>query len=147
MAERGQMLRSYFYMLGKNKDITEHSQSVINAYINAYINGKDPDDSLLKPINMITANLLAQDKQMRDAQTTAEPATQTVNKRYFFLKDDEGDLDLIHVNNYDDNFTQRLYDAYAKWQSSQNSFEEVYDTLRFFGYDVEVLDCTVTKLS
>lgn len=69
-------------------------------------------------------------------------------QKLYYLKDNEGDLDLIRVNNWDDDFEQRMSDAYEKWSASENEFEdEFYGCLSAFGYDVDVLDCDTVCLS
>ena len=68
--------------------------------------------------------------------------------KLYYLKDDQGDLGLIRVNNWNDNFDQTMQNAFDKWQSSQNEFhEEFYGYLQTCGYDVDILDCDTIRLS
>lgn len=61
--------------------------------------------------------------------------------KLYLLKDDQGELDLIRVNNWDDDFEQRLSDAADRWKESEGEFgEELYGYLQAYGYDIDVLD-------
>lgn len=72
----------------------------------------------------------------------------TPSQKLYYLKDDQGDLDLIRVNNWDDNFDQHMSDAFDQYQASQEELHEsFYGRLQAFGYDIEVLDCDVVNLA
>lgn len=61
--------------------------------------------------------------------------------KLYLLKDNEGELALIRVNNWDDNFAQHLYDAADAWKASDGGLtEDLYGYLQVYGYDVDVLD-------
>ncbi len=76
------------------------------------------------------------------------PTARTVKQsKLYYLKDKEGYLDLIQVNNWDNHFDQRMDEAYEQWQASKSEFhEEFLGHLRTLGYDIDVLPYTDVKL-
>lgn len=69
--------------------------------------------------------------------------THTVQK-YVYLKDDQGDLDLLHVHNWDDKFNSELNKAYIAWRETESDFHsEIYTALRIAGYMFSVIPCEV----
>lgn len=69
---------------------------------------------------------------------------QTTGKKYLYLKDSQGDLDLILVHNYDATFKTTLNQVYADWLETQSdNHDEIYAGLRAAGYELDVIPCDV----
>ena len=64
--------------------------------------------------------------------------------KYVYLKDDQGDMDLLAVHNWDDKFKAVLNSAYTAWRDTQSeNHNEIYDVLRDAGYVFDVTPCDV----
>lgn len=67
--------------------------------------------------------------------------------KLYYLKDCQGDLDLIQVKNWDDDFDQRMNEAHEQWQATDSEFhEEFLGRLKALGYDIDVLPYTDVTL-
>lgn len=66
------------------------------------------------------------------------------NQKYVYLKDDQGDMDLLHVHNYDGKFIETLSKAYVQWQETQSeNHNEIYSALLRAGYIFNIIPCDV----
>lgn len=105
-----------------------------------YDNGARLNRSILEAIK-------AAKQDLAEAWANRPAAKAEKQSKLFYLKDALGDLDLIRVNNWDDNFDQRMNEAYEQWQATDSEFHgEFLGRLKAMGYDIDVLPYTDVTL-
>lgn len=71
-------------------------------------------------------------------------AEKKASEKYIYLKDSQGDMDLILVHNWDEKFQSVLNHVYESWRDTQSdNHGEIYPVLRDTGYNVDVVPCDV----